>query len=61
MRRVNQPSFSSNLVLLDFYLFDKLKITLIGLEFEDEQGRLNAMMTVLNAITQDEVESVFEK
>jgi hypothetical protein len=61
MRRAHWSSFSSNLALLDFYLFDKLKTTLMGSEFEDEQGLLNAMMTVLNAITRDEVESVFEK
>jgi histone-lysine N-methyltransferase SETMAR len=60
MRRAPQAPFSPDLAPSDFYLFGKLKTALMGSEFEDEQGLLGGVMAVLNGITSDELESVFE-
>jgi hypothetical protein len=61
MRRAPQAPFSPDLAPSDFYLFGKLKTALMGSEFEDEQGLLGGVMAVLNGITSDELESVFEE
>ena len=59
MKRAPQPPFSPDLAPSDFYLFGKLKTALNGAEFEDEGELLDAVMSVLNGITRDELESVF--
>jgi hypothetical protein len=61
MRRVPQPPFSPNLAPSDFCLFGKLKPTLIGSVFENEQEIWDGIMKVLERITPDELESVFEE
>jgi hypothetical protein len=61
MRRTHQPPFSPNLAPPDFYLFAKLKTTFIGSAFENEQELLDGIMMVLDRITRDELESVFEE
>jgi hypothetical protein len=61
MRRTLQPPFSSDLAPSDFYLFGKLKTTLMGSVFENEQELLDGIMKILDRITRDELESVFEE
>jgi hypothetical protein len=61
MRRALQPLFSPDLAPSDFYLFGKLKTTLMRSVFENEQELLDGIMRVLYRITHDELESVFEE
>jgi hypothetical protein len=61
MKRSPQSPFSPDLAPSDFYLFGKLKTTLTRSVFENEQKPLNGMMRVLDRITGDELESVFEE
>jgi hypothetical protein len=61
MRRAPQPPFSPDLAPLDFYLFGKLKTTLIRSVFENEQELLDGIMRVLDRITHNELKSVFEE
>jgi histone-lysine N-methyltransferase SETMAR len=61
MRRAPQPPFSPDLTPSDFYLFGELKTTLMVSVFENEQELLDGIMAVLDGITRDELESVFEK
>jgi hypothetical protein len=61
MRGTAQPPFSPDLAPSDFYLFSKLKTTLMRSVFENEQELLDAVMRVLDRITRDELESVFEE
>jgi hypothetical protein len=61
MRRASQPPFSPDLAPSDFYLFGKLKTTLMRSVFENEQRLLDGIMKVLDRITRDELESVFEE
>jgi hypothetical protein len=61
MRRDRQPPFSPDLAPSDFYLFGKLKTTLMGSVFGNEQKLLDVIMRVFDRITRDELESVFEE
>jgi histone-lysine N-methyltransferase SETMAR len=61
MKRAPHPPFSPDLAPSDCYLFRKLKTALSGTEFEDEDELLDGVMEVLNGITRDELESVFEE
>jgi hypothetical protein len=61
MRRAPQPPFSPDLAPSYFYLFGKLKTTLMRSVFENEQELLDAVMRVLGRITCDELESVFDE
>jgi hypothetical protein len=61
MRRARQPPFSPDLVPSDFSLSGKFKTTLIGSVFENEQELLDRIIGVLDRITHDELESVFEE
>jgi histone-lysine N-methyltransferase SETMAR len=61
MRRTLQPPFSPDLAPSDFYLFGKLKTTLMGSVFENEQELLDGIIKILDQITRDELESAFEK
>jgi hypothetical protein len=61
MRRASQPPFSPDLAPSDFHLFGKLKTTLMGSVFENEQEPLDGFMRVLDRITGDELESVFDE
>jgi hypothetical protein len=61
MRRAPQPPFSPNLAPSDFYLFGKLKTTLMRSVFENEQELLDGIMKVLDRIARGELESVFEE
>jgi hypothetical protein len=61
MRMVPQRPFSPDLAPSDFYLFGKLKTTVMRSVFENEQELLDGIMRVLDRITGDELESVFEE
>jgi hypothetical protein len=61
MRRAPQPPFSPDLAPSDFYVIGKLKITLMRSAFENEQELLDDIMRVLERITHDDLESVFEE
>jgi hypothetical protein len=61
MIRAPQPPFSPYLAPPHFYLFGKLKTTLMESVFENEQELLDGIMRVLDRITRDELESVFEE
>jgi hypothetical protein len=61
MRKAPQPPFSPDLAPSDFYLFCKLKTTLMRSVLENEQELLDEIMRVLYRITRDELESVFDK
>jgi hypothetical protein len=61
MKRVPQPPFSPDLALSDFSLFGKLETRLMGSVFENEQELLDGIMRVLDRITHDGLESVFEQ
>jgi hypothetical protein len=61
MKRAPQPPFSPDLAPSDFYLLGKLKMALTEAEFEDEHQLLDGVMEVLNEVTRDDPESVFEE
>jgi hypothetical protein len=61
MRRAPQPPFSPAPALSDFYFFGKLKTTLMWSVFKNEQELLDGITRVLDRITRDELESVFEE
>jgi hypothetical protein len=61
MRRALQSPFSPDLAPSDRHLFGKLKTTLMGPVFENEQELLDGIMRVLDRIRRDELESVFEE
>jgi hypothetical protein len=59
--RAPQPPFSPDLTPSDFYLFGKVKTALMGAVFDDENQLFQAVMTVLEAISREEFERVFEE
>jgi hypothetical protein len=61
MMRAHQPPFSPNLAPSDFYLFGKLKTTLVRSVCDIEYELLDGIMRVLDRITRDELASIFEK
>jgi hypothetical protein len=61
MRRALRPPFSLDLAPSDFYLFLKLKTTLMRSVFENEQEPLDGIMRVFDRITRDELESVCQE
>jgi hypothetical protein len=61
MRKASQSPFSPNLAPSDSYLFSKFKTTLIVSVFENAQELLDGIMRVLDRITRDVLESVFEE
>jgi hypothetical protein len=61
MRRAPQPPFAPALAPSDLSLFGKLKTTLVRSVFENEQELLDDIMRVLDRITRNELESVFEE
>jgi hypothetical protein len=61
MRRAPQPPFSPDMAPSDFYRFSKLKTTLMESVFENEEKLFDGIMRVLDRITHDELESVFEE
>jgi hypothetical protein len=55
------PAFSLDLAPSDFYLFGKLKMALMGAAFADDDQLLQGVMEVLNGISREELEAVFEE
>jgi hypothetical protein len=60
LTRAPHPAFSPNLAPSDFCVFDKLKMALIGAAFDDNE-LLQSAMEVLNGISREELEVVFEE
>jgi hypothetical protein len=60
MKRAPHPAFSTDLAPSDFYLFGKIKTALMGSEFEREQSLLDGVLRVINPISREELEYVFE-
>jgi hypothetical protein len=58
--REPHPAFSPDVMPLDFQLFGKLKITLMGAVFADGE-LLQGVMEVLNGISRERLEAVFEE
>jgi hypothetical protein len=61
MRRAPQPLFSPDLAPSNFYVFGGPKTTLTRSVLESEQELLDGIMRILDRITRDEFESVFEE
>jgi histone-lysine N-methyltransferase SETMAR len=61
MKRAFHPPFSPDLAISDFYLFDKLEIALMWEKFGDECGILDDVMRLLDDISRDELEAIFEE
>jgi hypothetical protein len=61
MRRVPQSPFSADPTPSGCYLFGQLKTTSMESVFENEREVLDGIMRVLDRITRDELESVFEE
>jgi hypothetical protein len=61
MKRALHPAFSPDLAPSDFYLFGKIKTALMGSEFESEQELLDGVLGIVNAISREELEGVFEE
>jgi hypothetical protein len=57
MERSPFQATSLDLALLDFYLFGKIKMALIGTESKNEQELLNDVPGVIGAISRGELES----
>jgi histone-lysine N-methyltransferase SETMAR len=55
------PAFSPDLAPSDFYLFGKIKTALMGFEFESEQELLDGVLGIVNTISREELECVFEE
>jgi hypothetical protein len=55
------PAFSAGVVPLDFILFGTLKTVLIGAAFADNDELLQGVMEVLNGISREDLEAVFEE
>jgi histone-lysine N-methyltransferase SETMAR len=60
LTRASRPAFSPDLAPSDFYLFGKLKMALMGAAFADDE-LLQGVMEVLNGISREELEEIFEK
>jgi hypothetical protein len=61
LTRVPHPAFSPDLARLDFYLFGKLQMALMGAAFVDDDELLQGVMEVLNGSSQEDLEAVFEQ
>jgi hypothetical protein len=60
MQPVLYPPFSPDLAPPDLYVFGKLKTASMGAEFEEEYGLFGNVMGVLNPISRDELEVIFD-
>jgi hypothetical protein len=61
MTRAPHPPFSTDLALSDFYLFGRLKTTMKGYLFEDENELLAGIINELNKISREQLETVFQE
>jgi hypothetical protein len=60
MKRAPHPVFSPDLAPWDFYLFGKIKTALMRSEFESERSLLDGVLGVINTISREELEALFE-
>jgi hypothetical protein len=61
LREADHPPYSSDLALSYFYLFNKLKGQMAGSEFESPENLLATIRRLINAISREEFESVFQE
>jgi hypothetical protein len=61
LARAPYPTFPPDLAPLDFYLFGKLKISPMGVEFVDHNEILQSMMEAFTEIWREEIEAVSEE
>jgi hypothetical protein len=61
MTRTPHPSFSPDLAPSDFYLFGRLKTTMKGCLFEDENELWVGIISELNKISREQLETVFQE
>jgi hypothetical protein len=55
------PAVSPEWAPSDFYLFGKLKVALLVAAFADDEECLQGVMEVLNGISREEFEAVYEE
>jgi hypothetical protein len=61
LREADHQPYSPDLALSDFYLFGKLKGQMAGSEFESTEDLLAMFRRLTNAISREELESVFQE
>jgi hypothetical protein len=61
LREAHHPPYSLDIAPSDFYLFGKLKEQMAGSEFESTEDLLATIRSLTNAISRDELESVFQE
>jgi hypothetical protein len=61
LREADHPPYSPDLTASDFYLFGKPKGQMAGSEFESTQDLLATIRRVTNAISREELESIFQE
>ena len=61
LREADHPPYSPDFAPSDFYLFGKLKGQMAGSEFESTEDLLATIRLLTNAISREELESVFQE
>jgi hypothetical protein len=61
LRPVPYPAFPLDLAPSDFYLFGRLRMALMGAAFVDDDRLSHDVMSVLNGISREKLEAVFEE
>jgi hypothetical protein len=61
MTRASHLPFSPDLAPSDFYFFGRLKTTMNGCLFEDENELLTSITSELNKISRETLETVFQE
>jgi hypothetical protein len=61
LREADHPPYSPDFAPFDFYLVGKLKGQMAGSEFESTEDLLTTIRLLTNAISREELESVFQE
>jgi hypothetical protein len=61
MTRASHPPFSPDLAPSDFYFFGRFKTTMNGSLSEDENELLAGIISELNKISREELETIFQE
>jgi hypothetical protein len=61
LTRAPHPAFLPEMAPSDFYLFGKLKMSLMGAAFAEDDELLSGVMEVLNGISREGLEAVLEE
>jgi hypothetical protein len=59
-RHLPHPLYSPDLVICDFYLFDRIKQRLMGVTVVNANNLLNEVMSILTGISEDEKNRAFD-